>query len=1223
MTLFSIIFLSVADLNCQQVRDMKFVINDFVVHVDKFSNQSGLGQITNKPGMSKKTAITSIDVQKLLEVRVGNKFSGTGTIDFMGHSLPITFSDIIIKTDQNRAFVATSGIVKGKKRTKVKYRLGEYAIVCRWESVKIKPAEASSMITATVPMHSCSTTAPDIRMVSSSCRIYNDGSVNGINFKGSGDFKIKESIYTLNVTEGTSATIKLGDKAPGRKPEKGAFFEGTESYGLFIVYCRVAEDASDSYITMKLIKPVNRRLEYNLQQEGDPLGLQFYFVRLKSGSVKIRYAKDTLFYYGGEFDSRLKLPSRFDKLADIQTGEVIDTFSVVLYTDKTNALFDSINLINPSTGNSYRFKIGPVTFRPDPYKAWVYFPKWTENSSEYAFSKNMQCSELENLFSRLNENIEDQFDKNPGVTITKGIAFLTSPQVSYRYTGELSDDHAKTIKTIFSGHLTFTPYGVHGIAHSEENTFIPLTYPIEESKNTRLYTPVTWDEIISKGDTLPEKVNELFFLQELRILQMQLKVMKICMNEIDTESTYFCYYVHFPHPSYVNIEFEDNSFTREGLFTKAYGPISLLAEEDLGYRTSVTTEEFEKGKKIVMDTIQVPWGYVLWAWRLPVTFADRGIEIDYDQLKSNSEKGITITMSDLNRNNLGEIYSNEFALSPLYSDNSAFRKGVMFKGFLSIDGMFNLDSWDKTPWFGKSYSKKFRCDLRTVTLASLESRPASRRFDFTWAGGLQFPFFCDAETDSWQRVGFMVKDAEPFMPDKADLGRKSRRGYECSDGVYTCTNTGEAITLNVSKLYYDNSLGGFLCDQAVREVPERTGRLELFSYHHALFIEDGSPGIDKILKVTNGSGCNSKKVVEKIIDARISPDGITDLVCYDTLASADRNTKVNNASCCQVFYYGTYQIVTHNSTSDSTVTFSATNARYYPYETVNKLNFENSQVCFRSDDNSEGSDNKLDIPGIHMTHTSRGYIGAFGSTYTDAAMKIPYEGEFRFFLDPECGYFYMLGAGSFTYGGITFRGQVFLFHAKRSILDIHPFNPDYCTPLIDDMAERSLSDKDEFLNDTQLGKVGDETVITGMLSTGGASFGFNWYVVDVDIKAGLTHYIYHSNEDRSFRAGLFAAANAEAKVELMVFSVKAKGDVRLALLSQIPTGDYTSVFNSIAGTDLNLHGTLTLCGCASFLGLGKCCGGFTTGATFSRSDGLHLNDADLDGCCGCDDCPFN
>ena len=169
---------------------------------------------------------------------------------------------------------------------------------------------------------------------------------------------------------------------------------------------------------------------------------------------------------------------------------------------------------------------------------------------------------------------------------------------------------------------------------------------------------------------------------------------------------------------------------------------------------------------------------------------------------------------------------------------------------------------------------------------------------------------------------------------------------------------------------------------------------------------------------------------------------------------------------------------------------------------------------------------------MQLTCTDQGYFGAFGSTYTNVALSLPYRGRVQVFPHPECGYFYTLGAGSFTYAGITFRAQIFLFHTPRSVLFEHPFNPDNSTALIDDMAQRSLTSRNEFLNFTQLESVPDGSVITGLLSTGAASFGFDWFIVDVDIDAGLTNYFYHSNEDRSFKAGMFGAVDAKAELNL-------------------------------------------------------------------------------------------
>lgn len=1176
------------------------MINDYVVNVISVTSESNV------------TGLNQRNFRPFLESHPDISFAGTGIINFKGRARNVSFSGVKVRLNQTNQLIATSGQVKGTSVTIVNYDFAGFKISLNWKSVIIKPSGSAAIISVKVPLHSCALDSlANLNMISTSCQFFSDGSVFGNNFSGSGVFSLKNSVYSVHITNQSDGIIKTGRSLNNTGPENGAHLKAKDQNGLFDISCSISEDASGSKLIFRLLNPVERHLEYNTGKD------EYYFVKLKKGMIRFRYDADTLTECRGEFPSRVKLPGRYNRIVDIGPGEVIDTFDVMLFTDCTNALFDSLDLVNHSTGKHYQLKIGAVSFDPGEYKAWIYFPKWLENSSEYSiFKGDPACEELTGLLRRMNNGNIYRCDKNPGLTVTKGTMYLRSPQIDYKYSGSLSDADSRTVKTYFSGYLTFTPYGLQGSVGSDGNTFVPFTYSMNTCAINKSYPPSSWKDIISRGDTLPEKIDELFRIQQLRILEMRLKVMKICKDMVETKSSFFRYYVHFPYPTYMNLEFEDNSFTQDGRFIKAYGPIALRANENLDYRTSVIMTDEENGKK--KEAIQVPSGYIFWAWRLPVTFADRGIEIDYKRLFIYPDSGITITMNDQSRNSIGEIYGSELSVSPLYSDNSAFRKGVRFKGFLSIEGAFHLEKWDTLPYFGKFYSKKFRCDLSEISLAPLGSSPTMRKFDFKWDGRLQFPFFCYNTSETWRFVQFQVKDAEPFMPEPINIERTVRQRLGCDNRIMTSLSTNDTISFTVKNLGYKDQLGGFVCDKLRKNGTNKWGRLELFSYDHALFIENNINKKDTILKRTEDNSCNNNRVViEKLKDAYSNKNGITDLVCYDPLASLCRNPGTNNSSCCDIFYYGTYEVITYKSSEDSTITLSATNTKYYPYEPVYKLSLESSTLATRSDDASQGTSQVMDVPGMQLAYTDQGYFGAFGSTYTDVAFSLPYEGEFRFFLDPHCGYFYMLGAGSFTIFGIPLRAQVFLFHAPKEVFYTHPFTSYNTTSLLEDMSIRSLSeDVSDFLENTQLSFEDNTSVVTGFLCTGAASYGLNWNSINVSIEAGITTYLYHSNNGNIFRTGMFGIAGAQASLDLILFSVQAEGRLKLALALGIPFGNYDNIIASLRESDFILRGEFMMKGCIGVIFLGDCCAGFSSSATLSNENGLKFNAFDV--FCGCD-----
>lgn len=1183
---------------------IQFTINDFVVNVDDFD------------GPARNAGTNQNSIKEYLEANPQTNFSGSGKINIRENRIPVTFKNIKIRIDQDNHLIATDGVVKSG-RSNINYSLDGFMISVKPKSLVIVPKKAEAFVSIKVPLHACSEDPLGwMDMSSERCTVYSDGSINGENFAASGQFKLKGSVYTIFASNSPNGTIKLGNKLKDIAPIKGAYFSGTETNNLFSVKGFIDEDPSDASFRFELIRSVERqRIEYNTVEN------QYYYLKLNNGSIDFLYDADTLRNCSGEYLAKVLLPERFNLLVDQSPNGQIDTFNLKLYTDISNALFDSVDLYNYHTNDQYIFNLGPVSFKPGKYKAWLYFPQWIpENNSCYEFIKEEEptCTGMTDLLGQLNGSDKTRHDRNPGLTITRGILYLRSPQIDYRYHGSLTPEEAKTVKTYFSGYLTFTPLGIYGSVSSDGNTFVPFSFSMDSCENTKNYLPASWEEITSMGDRLPEEINELFRIEKLRILHMKLIEMPICKDVIQTASTNFRYYVHFPYPSYLNIEFEDKSIDLNGRFHQAYGPISNWIFEDLSYRVSdAPTEIPHIGKQ---EPVQVPNSYFIWAWRLPVTFEDRGIEIDYTRLRDEPYNSITILMQNQNHNSIGELYANELSVYPLYSDNSAFRKGVRFKGYLSTEGIFQIDSWDTKPFFGKYYSRKFKCDLSDITLADLTSRPTTRTFDFKWDGKLQFPFFSGELTNSWQPVYFQIKDLEPFMPSPINIDRTSWQAYLCENKQYRGTspfpNPAESMTLTINNLIYQNRLGGFTCSNVVREETNQPGRLELFSYSHALFIMNQPVRVNKWIKVTRSNDCKYIKVSERIIDA-ISSDNISDLVCWDTLAAQSRNSSQNDSACCGgEYYYGTYQIVAHDSQNDSTITLSASNAKYYPFEIENCISLENSSMIFKSGDNQ--TDNFIDIPGMQLVRKADGYYGAFGSTYTDVAFTLPYEGEFRFFLDPECGYFYTLGAGSFTYAGITFRGQIFIFHAPRRVLDDNPFNFN-TTPLLEDMAIRSLSNEDAFKTDTQLRDIHSTSILTGTLSTAGAYYGMDLSGYNTFIEAGLTNYLYHSTDGNTFKTGMFLVVHASGIINLKLFDVEVGGEAKLTLSMSTEFNDFNNLLGSLAATDLKLSGLYTIFGCKDIVLLGNCCAIADVRASIStKSSGFNVESFDLRGCCDCE-----
>ncbi len=576
--LFSVFLLAIMlsmlapTLSGQQALNIQFTINEFIVSVD------------NVTGLPKKVRQGEQSIRSYLAANPDVSYSGSGKITIKEQTVPVSFTKIKIRVDRNNNLTATSGVVKGG-RVLLIYSLKGFEISIKPKSLVIKPTIAQASVNIKVPAHACSDDPlANVKMSSDHCTVYSDGSVYGEDLMVSGQFILKKSVYTITASNVADGVIKLGDKPTDVSPAKGVYFSCNETYNLFSGQCQIDDNPSTAKIRLELQSPVEKTLEYNTG------GDQYYYLKLNEGFIEFAYDADTLKDCSGEFPARVTLPKRFNKLADLPPNEIIDTFNLILYTDISNALFDTLDLFNKRTNDQYLFNLGPVTFQPEKNKAWLYFPEWITGGSTYDFKKEEPtCEEMTDHLLELNGSDKTKHDRNPGLTISRGTVFLRSPQVDYRYQGTITPEKANTLKTYFSGYLTFTPYGLHGSITSNGNTFVPFTYSMDSCEIHRNYIPASWDQIMMKGDALPDEINELFRIEKLRILQMKLIEMPVCQDMIQTASTNFRYYVHFPYPSYLNLEFEDKSFDLNGRFSQAYGPLSNLIDEDLSYRESVST----------------------------------------------------------------------------------------------------------------------------------------------------------------------------------------------------------------------------------------------------------------------------------------------------------------------------------------------------------------------------------------------------------------------------------------------------------------------------------------------------------------------------------------------------------------------------------------------------------------------------------------------------------
>jgi hypothetical protein len=222
----------------------------------------------------------------------------------------------------------------------------------------------------------------------------------------------------------------------------------------------------------------------------------------------------------------------------------------------------------------------------------------------------------------------------------------------------------------------------------------------------------------------------------------------------------------------------------------------------------------------------------------------------------------------------------------------------------------------------------------------------------------------------------------------------------------------------------------------------------------------------------------------------------------------------------------------------------------------------------------------INIPGAGLKTDEKGaLIGAFGATLTSLASSLPYEGEFRFYLDPNCGYFYLLSGGSFTYYA-RFSGEVFIVHAPYKLLK-RP--PDFIgeTRLMETMSIRALFPRPEdFIQKTGLGQLSDDnTVISGVFQSGNASrtFGVGPLSVNLAVGAGTYLYQFRSPSGTKYCFGTFQNGRAIASVAI----VTAEADLSLAQ-GPVTTGRVGDLEEFFRRTELTASGKLILCACADF-----------------------------------------
>jgi hypothetical protein len=1179
-------------------------------------------------------------------------YSGQGHIDLKGQRIPVSFTGIgVARRTPGQVPVATAGVVTGIAGPAVEYDLTGFKIKLERKSIRLTPESATAA--ATLSLIKAPFMAPGqdhgLSLSSESCGIAPDGSVDGQNFRGPSSFLPRGSIYRLEVAPDTNQAVHLGPNVPapkGRpKPPKGCVLRGTALFdGTKLFSFQGTIDASGKSADFALVllpDPPVRSPEPG------------YELALHSGTVSYRYASNGALVCEGEFNADIKFPpavKRFD-------SQGLELRNLTFKTDETGALFNTITLPEQLRAG-FAAGVQPANaiflIDPSPGAAWVYFPKWqtpAPNSSYPMLKSYQKITDVTPDCGALIQFLETpaaggQVPRNaplknvlrrPGVTVLKGTLYFKSRQTAFKPAPPAQPAQTPAaefnLKTLFWGGLTLTPWGITGTLTSSGSSFVSSANPIEDCARPSGVSRPTWAEILDAGAGKPAEPAERFRLAGLRILEMRVESMLLCRNELPKNGAAMRYIVHFPFPSFIDLDFADASLDARGLFASAEGPVGSKSWAFAQNPTRADIDAALAGqlKKGAQEKLN-PDTHILWEWRLPVSFSDRGVIITYPGAAGTA--GVNVTMKPYDPN-VPEIMSSEIWLRPLFSRNSGIKAGVRFAAKLDPDGGFQLTGWDTALLtFAKLYAAPgteqkvgFDCRLNAVSaggiiLADTASNPATRPSDAQWSGSLTFPFFKE------HSVGFQVRNLIPDMP--APIVEMSASGVQAStcqvdptDVNKLTENPGQdpnqTLRATIKNLRYSRTSYPFQSREAtaVKNGTESRAEVAYFSSFTCGEMRLAAAGGNQPVVIplhSTTDNCGGAKAARHVLLNPISGRDIVDLVCYDAAAYAARGL---TDACCKDYWLGTYQVSTGSAGSEKVI-FTAPNAKWYPQVTPVQLFFNSSDAVLSSDEMDNPHKTFINIPGAGLKQDEHGaLVGAFGATLTSLASSLPYEGEFRFYLDPNCGYFYLLSGGSFTYF-LRFSGEVFVVNAPYKLLK-RP--PDFIgeTQLIETLSIRALfPGPRDFADKTGLSRLSDNTVISGVFQAGNAAFSYGVNVLSVNVAAGAGTYLfqYKSSAGTSYSFGTFQNARAAASVIL----ASAEADMSLAQ-GPVTTGSLAGLEDFFGRAELTASGTLVLCACVD-LWLAHLQAIARGDATFSTRTGLSFSGsakADV-GSGGCSPC---
>ena len=1058
--------------------------------------------------------------------------TGSGTIRITGQPAAVRFSDIRGRLDLPRqTVVATAGAVLGVADAgapTLGYDLQGFPVQIRRDSIRLTPSSATAEVTVTVPAaffaDTPSGTLPltSFSISASPCAIVPDGSIEGERFHRAVSFSLKDSVYRLEIADEERLAVHLGvvprEKA-GVQLAGFAFREDVRIFRFRGIVASGAEDASftldfdEAFLSSPANSPARPELGYELTLKKTSPGTPALASR-----VMYHYGKTGLLDCKGTVWADLRLP---DSVLDGEGHALAMLDDIELKTDKTGVLFNSVGKARLrkalAVGYANAGSAANAVFRIEVDKddkadsaARIYFPIWHKTHASYpAFGpdkKPARCSDIRQVLDHPPGGEGNDATSNrvlrPGLTVFRGTLYFKAPQVTF---GANPPADPYSLKTLFRGALTLTPGGITGDLQSSVDSFIGSEIPWAgvpgDPRRVGADTHVrsqayTWDELLamSRNDppTPPAMAVERFRLVDLRILGMRVANLGFCSSEIDNERKDFRYDVHFPFPSFIDLEFRDKSLDAAGNFLSAQGPVTTWS--DVSQPGALPAAVYQEvGKKKPDSRTLNPDTQVLWAWRLPVTFAPGDVEVKYLTGASPGWKtdvglgwprqpvGCTGGRIEGNVCVGGETVSSELWVRPLYSKNSALKAGVRFGARFDADGGFRLIDWDTDLFFAQAYARVkpgsvayagFDCRLKGASQGIVLADPPranSRPDDLRWEGRLRFPFFGERD------AGFSVKELVPGKqaPAGLDTGEGNRCVHCQNDQETPGLDSGNWLRVTVPKVSYSPVTGHFTASDVtvVEKInnmdhsPVTGAKLDTSSFTHAIValpalgrqdyaLPEGKPTRDLANEGWKESPQCGKETRQILANA-VSTDTDRDLVCHDAAAYGARDVL---GLCCGRALRGAYKVQTRPVGQPSAVTdvLLAPSATFRADFSPPALFVQGSQMSLQSDASDAPYSQVVNIPSAQLAFKNDGTVqGAFGATYTPVATSLPYEGVFRFRLDPTCGYYYFQSGGSFTYL-LRFSGEVLVVHAPFRHLRGNPWQDAGVSSLLEDLGRRAL-----------------------------------------------------------------------------------------------------------------------------------------------------------------------